>query len=176
MNQKNRVPTLYIDVYLATNKLFGDDCTWTCPACEEGMMRYRGEFYFGPAGIEGTLGMGIPPRTPEKYDHDAWEGSRDSLEWDWWTCLGIQTIPPENGDIWESGLRIIFFFMRNTFFESPLKLIKTITLTDSSQLNFDELSTSFWEFDNFNEDNSNVFKQLLELEFDAKFIKFDFIN
>jgi hypothetical protein len=50
--------------------------------------------------------------------------------------------------------------MRNTFFESPLKLIKTITLTDSSQLNFDELSTRFWEFDNFNEDNSNFFQTI----------------
>jgi hypothetical protein len=176
MNQNNRSPTLHIDVYLATNKLFGNDCTWTCSACKEGMMRYRGEFYFGLAGIEGNLAMGIPPRISEKYDLDAWEGSRNSLEWDWWECLGIQTISPENGDLWESGFRIIFFFMRNTFFDSPLKLIKTITLTDSSQLNYAELSTNFWGLDDFNEDNFNVFKQLLESEFDAEFIKYEYIN
>jgi hypothetical protein len=177
MNRIDKVPTLFIDALLATNKLFGDDCNWTCPACEAGMMRYRGKFCFGPAGIEGTLAMGIPPKSPEINNQDAWEVSSHSLEWDWWSCLGIQTIPPENGDLWESGLRIIFFIMRNTFFDRPLELIKTITLTDTSPIDFSGISTGFFAFDDeFDEHNSKAFKQLLELEFDAKFIKYEYIN
>lgn len=121
--------------------------------------------------------MGIPPKNLKKYDQEAWERSSHSLEWDWWSCLGIQTIPPENGDLWESGLRIIFFIMGNTFFDRPLELIKTITLTDSSPIDFSAISSGFLAFsDEFNEHNSNAFKQLLELEFDAKFIKYEYIN
>lgn len=71
--------------------------------------------------------------------------------------------------------------MSNTFFDRPLEVIKTITPNHNDQLynsNFtDYLATDFFAFsDKFHDENSNAFKQLLELEFDANFIRFEYIN
>ena len=142
------------------------------------MIRFRGKFCYGPAGIEGTLGIGIPPRAREAREHDDDAWWENALEWDWWSCLGLLTIPSSEYD-----QQIVVFFMGNTFFDRPLEIIKTITPnhnhsneSDRSMFGHD-LATCFGAFsDEFDEDNSNTFKQLLELEFDAKFINFEYVN
>ena len=76
--------------------------------CEKGFIRFRGNFWFGSAGIEGSLGIGIPPvKNPTieqtKMSQNAWEGSHSLENWDWWKCLGVTTIPPTEGNSWEFG-------------------------------------------------------------------------
>jgi hypothetical protein len=96
-----KVPTLLIDVLFATNKIFGDGIdaeNWKSYEYEAGMIRFHGEFCYGPAGIEGTLGIGIPPREAREHDDDAWEASSNALEWDWWSCLGLLTISSSEYD------------------------------------------------------------------------------
>lgn len=101
MSRIEKVPTLLIDVLFATDKIFAGDPKrdWESYECEDGMIRFRGEFCYGPAGIEGTLAIGIPPEEPREYDGDAWEGSRNSLAWDWWGCLGLLAVPSPGHDL-----------------------------------------------------------------------------
>lgn len=158
------IPTLLVDVLLATKKIFGDDKYWEEFECEEGMIRFHGEFWYGVFGIEGTLGIGIPPRKPRENDGDAWEGSSNRLEWDWWSCLGFLTVPSS-----DYGKSIIIFIMNNSFFDRPLEVIKTI-----APINYELVGS--YPFEEFDNSNSTELKQLLELEFSAKFIKFEYIN
>ena len=159
--------------------------------CEKGFIRFRGNFWFGSAGIEGSLGIGIPPvKNPTieqtKMSQNAWEGSHSLENWDWWKCLGVTTIPPTEGNSWEFGFDIVLFIEHKTFFDAPLKRLKTIRVDDNSNDYLWQLCN--YVFDDFEqckahnlegeivESDSCSFSALkcfLKTEFDARFIVFE---
>ena len=196
---KDNVSNIKFDVLLATSKVFEDDDyieNWIHYECEKGFIRFRGNFWFGIAGIEGSLGIGIPPKenpTLEeiKMSQDAWEGSCDPRYWDWWSCLGFTIIPPVKGNRWESGFDIVVFIQNNTFFDRPLERVKTIKISKDSLKFSHQLLTQFWHFDDFEKCKEHnledeilepdccsfaALKYLLKTEFDAQFIEFEVEN
>jgi hypothetical protein len=194
----NNIPNIKVDVLLATSKIFGDDdCIDAIRyECEKGFIRFRGNFWFGSSGIEGSLGIGIAPKENPtlqeiKMSQDAWEGSRDLRYWDWWKCLGITIIPPAEGNSWESGFDVVIFIEHNTFFDNPLKRVKTIKIRDDSHKFAWQLCNFIYTFDDFEkckehklEDeiiesdccSFSALKYFLRTEFDARFIEFEIAN
>jgi hypothetical protein len=118
----------YFYLHVPTERIFeGED--WRNYEAEDGVLRFRCKARIGIAGIEGTLGLWIPP---VDYDVEAWEASRSAGEEDWWSCLNFLTVP--TGDAYEAP-QILVYFGPTTFFDRSLEVIKTIELQDNEFVN-----------------------------------------
>ena len=123
-DEGERVCTFF-DLHVPTERIFEDeDDDWRNYEAENGVLRFSCEARLGIVGIEGTLGLWIPP---VDYDVDAWEASRAAGEGDWWACLNFLTVP--SGDAGHVP-QIVVYFGPTTFFDRSLEVIKTIKLQD----------------------------------------------
>ena len=108
-----------------------------CPGKQDYWLSYRVKnneiwcrcnFFLGASGLEGDLGLHIPPKGHDSFD--AWEGSRAAGEWDRWSFLRFMVCPastsPGSEDRWSIGVNIIFFFGEQTFFDSPHSVVNVI--------------------------------------------------
>ena len=74
-----------------------------------GKIGLRGEFWMGAVGLEGDLGLLIPPA---KRDVDGMGYSIKRGEWDWWRFLSCITLPRGN-----FKLAFLLSFSHETFFD-----------------------------------------------------------
>jgi hypothetical protein len=134
MRNKSKIPELCL--ILRTDSLFsGSDLQYWQETYEirEGFIMVLAKFWGGAAGIEGQLSLCIPPKN---HDVDSWEGSCEAGHWDCWEFLNLMTIPNLDSNRWENGVSLLIFYGNNTYFDSPLEVVKSIKITadESSEL------------------------------------------
>ena len=98
---------------------------------DETRIRVKCSAKMGTIGIEGYMGLWIPPS--DKDQDDAWEASRKAGEHDWWEFLKFVTVP--------SGAEfappeIIICFAPNTFFDRCRAIVKKIELQEIDEGEF----------------------------------------
>lgn len=125
------------DIAVYANDLFPDEAgDWCHYSSDSGFLRLRPRFKTGLAGPQGTLALGNPPTLE---DVDAWEASKPSGVWDYWSFLAFQTLPIEKPPFKE----IILFFEGSSFFDRPFELVKRFEMdtvlddTTSGKINGD---------------------------------------
>lgn len=101
---------------------------------QPGKLGLRGEFWMGSVGLEGDLGLLIPPA---KRDIDVIGYSIQRGEWDWWRFLSCITIP-------RGGYKVAlsFSFSDQTFFDASQDVVSLIEF-DQMKEEAGLISTSF---------------------------------
>ena len=118
MKNKNIQITYYQpeDFCVEAGKLFpGESKDWESYCSEDGYLRLRPLIYPGTVGLGGSLSLGNPP---SDEDIDAWEGSKPAGTWDYWSMLGMITVP-------SGGYKrnIMLYFEDNTFFDRSMDVL-----------------------------------------------------
>ncbi len=80
-----------------------------------GIIGLRGEFWMGAVGLEGDLGVLIPPA---KRSIDGIGYSIQRGEWDWWRFLSCITVPRGNFKV-----AFLVSFSHETFFDASHDLV-----------------------------------------------------
>jgi hypothetical protein len=94
-----------------------------------GKIGLRGEFWMGAVGLEGDLGLLIPPA---KRDVNGIGYSIRRGEWDWWRFLSCITLPRGN-----FKLAFLLSFSHETFFDASQDVVCSLEshqLQNESQL------------------------------------------
>jgi hypothetical protein len=80
----------------------------------------------GTIGIEGDMGLWIPPSDIDQ--DDAWEASRKAGQHDWWSFMSFVTIP--SGPEYAPPL-ILICHTAQSFFNQDREVVRTIKLQDT---------------------------------------------
>lgn len=130
MSAEAKANSLYL--MLKTSLLFkaAEVADWKHYEVRDGYIMVCALFFAGAAGIEGELGLCVPPKN---HDIEAWEGSCRADEWDCCAFLNLMTMPNPNGDRWKNGVLVAIFFGANTFFDCPLRVLRTLEIQDEDE-------------------------------------------
>lgn len=118
---------------LKTSLLFkaAEVADWKHYEVRDGYIMVRALFFAGAAGIEGELGLCVPPKNHANLDD--WEGSCRAGKWDCWAFLNLMTMPNPKGDRWKNGVLVAIFFGANTFFDCPLRVLRTLEIQNEDE-------------------------------------------
>ena len=95
-----------------------------------GKLLLRFSFCTGVCGLEGSIGILVPPYNIHEIDASIIE--EPSKYWDSWSYLAFMTIPItcDSTPNHKERFKIIFFWDRGNVYDAPSKIIRTITLND----------------------------------------------
>lgn len=125
-------------------------------------------FSYGLVGAEGTIAVGVPPTNE---DIDAFELSRKSGEWDWYSIYSFNIHPIKNKDF-----MFQVFNQYNTFFEeTPLQIVHEFNLDKYTNFNKNLLLSDFMNWDEIEDEaihnyTIDEFIKILKIEFEAELI------
>jgi hypothetical protein len=127
--------------------------SWPDTLSNQGMLRVSPTFWYGPSGIQGTIGMANPPSDDMK---DMWEASKPPGIWDYYAMLGFIQIPDPD----EYILQV--FFPEATFDDRGHEIICTITI-EFPESHFDDEYGDRWP----EEEWAHIYREVFVKHFDA---------
>lgn len=99
----------------------------------EGEIMFRVEVGFSVFGLQGTMGLMIPPSDQDSLD--SWEGIKPSDTWDCWACLTFITTPDNNYQH-NFDSKITIAYELQSFFSADgqvVKVLETALMSDFSE-------------------------------------------
>lgn len=129
---------------------------------DETRLRFRCNAKMGVAGVEGDMGLWIPP---SDYDIDAWEASRLAGEPDWWAFSKFMTVP--SGSEGEPPTILVFKEWGN-FFDDYFKVLKVFKLTEVDDA---VINQNFEIGDEISDEDFCVIKRIFEKFLEAEIIE-----
>lgn len=149
---KEEIETLYTDIFFVNvHRLFRDDRTykmdkrtaaierdWGCYLFDNQKLALFGKFWLGSVGIEGDIGLVVPPA---KRDVDMLGYSIASDEFDSWSFLKCVTIPENN---YRVSIRLSF--SRSTFFDRPEDVVIAIDEQEVGEMTESLTRWCLWKY------------------------------
>jgi hypothetical protein len=130
-----------IEILICTEKLFPDEKDdWSFYEYDKGRLRLRLNIVNALLGVSAYAALWVPPS--DRDMSDAWEGSREKGEADWWSFLYLTCYP--DGEEYKN-IRLGVYFSPETFFNRSLERVIEIKESPELEEEFYALSRDFMD-------------------------------